>query len=656
MPRTHEIQHSMNAGEWSPLLEGRCDLQKYASALKTQQNMIGMPYGGVRRRPGTVYVADVKTSAKSTRLIPFEFSTTQAYIIEVGDQYFRFYRNSGQIETSPGTPTEVATPYLEADLFELMFAQSADTLYIAHTNYAPRKLTRTSHTAWTLTAIDFHDGPYLDENTDAAKTLTPSGTTGSITVTATGHTPFLAGHVGSFWRIRHASPAGTGYVKVTAFTATDEVDADVVEELADTAATSLWREGAWSGVRGYPAAVTLFQGRSWWGGSSHQPDTIWSSQSGDYEDMDPGTVLADEAMTFELASGRVNAIMWLAAHRRLLIGTSGQEWQVGGAGTGEPITPANRNAVPETTHGSTRIPPLVVQNAVLMLQRSQRKIQELIFTWDEDSYKTRDVTLFAEHVSEGGITQMCYEQEPYSVVWAIRSDGYLIGMTYDRGQEILGWHKHVTDGSFESVATIPHPDGDQDQTWVVVNRTIGGSTVRYVEYLDNKGGQYDAVTVDSGLIYSGASTATLTGLDHLEGETVDILGNKLVYPQQTVVSGQVTGLDPEVTAAEVGLPFESEIETMRAEVVGPTGSSQGRNKRWNRITIRIHESLGFKINDDQADFRMASDEADEQVELFTGDKQRTNLGWDTEARIKVEQVQPLPLVVLALMGSLEVHE
>src|SRR6266478_2394162 len=228
MARVRVIQNALNAGEFSPLLEGRSDLAKYHSGAKTIENLICAKFGGVSRRPGTHFVAEVKTSAKHTLLIPLIFSTVKAYVIEVGNQYVRFYLNNGRVENPPATAIEVATPYLEAEVFDIHFAQSADTLYLAHPLHAPMKLTRTSDIAWTLTAIDFQDGPYLPEKTDL--TITPSATTGAgITLTASSAV-FLAGHVGSIWRLKHgAAPGVWGYAKVTAFTITTVVTATVVK-------------------------------------------------------------------------------------------------------------------------------------------------------------------------------------------------------------------------------------------------------------------------------------------------------------------------------------------------------------------------------------------------------------------------------------------
>lgn len=745
MARVRVIQNAVNAGEWSPLLEGRSDLAKYHSSAKKIENLICAKFGGVSRRPGTHFVAEVKTSAKRTRLIPFVFSTVQAYVIEVGHQYVRFYRNNGRVENPPATAIEVATPYLEAEIFDIHFTQSADTMYLAHSLHAPMKLTRTSDIAWTLTAIDFQDGPYLPEKTDL--TITPSAVTG-VGITLTASAPvFLAGHVGSIWRLKHG--VVWGYAKITAFTSTTVVTATVVKNFGANTASVAYREGAWSTVRGFPGSVTLFQQRSWWACTANNPDTIWGSQTSEYENMDPGTALDDESITFTLSSNKVNAIRWIAPSRALLSGTTGQEWNISGGDPTIPITPANPNARAETTHGSNTVSPIQVHNATLFLQRAGNRLREYTYDFPTDSYSAPDMTLLCEHVTKGGIVQMDYQQERDSVIWMVRADGTLVGITYERQQDVVAAHRHITgsigdlsDGNFESVAVIPHPTVDEDETWVIVKRrflsaptaitswtrnplilhktvvvftcpghgfiagesivisgvsvaafngthlvddpiidantfsitilvylsspnsgtggfavaSAGATYKRYVEYLDTQGGFYGNLQTDAALTYTGAATATLTGLSHLEGQTVDILAMGSVYPQQAVIAGQVTGLNPKVTQAEVGLHFNSTLLTMRPEAGGDAGTAQGARKRFNEVICRLNSTIGVTINGDRMEFRTSADPMDASVPLFSGDKKVTNLGFDTDGRIEIKQTSPLPFTLLTLIGTLFVGE
>jgi hypothetical protein len=589
-------------------------------------------------------VAETKTSTKASRLVNFEFSTTQAYVLEFGDLYVRFFTNNGRLESPPGTPVEVVTPYTEAQLPSIKWAQSADVLYLVHPSREPRKLVRNSATSWTLSVIDFIDGPYFPENITAT-TVTPSATTGSITLTASAAL-WTSNHVNALWRITHGGT--TGYVQITAFTSTTSVTATVKKTLGGITAVTTWREGLWSTERGFPRAVTFFEDRLYFGGSNGAPQRFDGSTIGTYEDFTPGTA-DDDAVSFSVTSGKVNAIQWLLGARDLLIGTAGEEFSAKGA-PGKTITPVSISVESETDRGSGIVTPVRSGNSVLFVQRAGKKLRELIFNFDVDGYISLDASLLAEHLTKTNpLTELAYQQEPNSIVWAIRADGVLLGLVYDKAQDVTGWSRHSTEGLFESVAVIPHPDGDRNQLWTIANRTIGGATKRYVEFFDDVDGSfYPSLGVDSGLTYSGVAVTTLSGLSHLEGKTVAVMGNGFAYPNKVVSGGQITGLDPAVTTAEVGLAFTSILETL-----SPATPTIGLKKHRANITVSLHETLGCTVNDKQQDFRSASDPMDLPVPPFTGDVDVTDLGWDRDRTITVKQTQPLPCDVVAISGILE---
>lgn len=673
MARTSPITTNFTAGELSPQLEGRVDFSKYFNGVSEFLNFSSKPHGGAIRRSGFRHVADVKTAGSTTRLIPFEFSTLQAYVIEMGNQYLRFYRNEGQIVD--GSPVEVPTPYLEAELFQVQFAQSADVLYLVHPNHEPRKLERTSHVDWALSVIDFTDGPYLDENTTET-TLDPSAASGTgITITASataginGGDGFKATDVGRLVRITHAST--NGYAKIVGFTSTTVVTADVIVNFGAATAQTTWRLGAWSDTTGWPATVTFYEQRLVFAGPTDAPQRIDGSKIGDFENFTPG-VNDDDPISYTLAAGEVNAIRWLNAGQLLLIGTVGGEWVMQSTTSGETLSPTNVNVRRQTTYGSANLRPQKIGNAVLFVQRAGRKLRELVFQFETDSFVAPDLTLLAEHITEGGITDISYQQEPDSVVWCVRADGTLLGLTYNRPQDVVGWHRHVIGGSFgsgqavvESVAAIPTPTGTSDQLWIVVKRTVNGATVRHIEFMeeafDGSTAAEDAFFVDGGLTYSGAPTMSLSGLDHLEGETVSILADGAVVPDKVVASGQIT-LPDAATKVHAGLSFTSRLKTMRIEAGAQDGTAQGKRKRIHRATVRLFRTLGLKIGTDAAKldivpFRTGADMMDSAPPLFSGDK-RVALrgGWNTEGRVVIQQDQPLPMHVIALMPQLQTND
>ena len=666
---------NFTAGELSPRLDGRNDLSKYASGCKTLQNMIVYPHGSAARRSGTTFVREVKDSTKKTRLVPFEFSTTQTYILEFGNQYIRFYRNNGII-ISGASPYEIATPYLEADLFNLKFAQSADVMYICHPNYSVRKLSRTGHTSWTIEEIPFDNGPFLDHNTSTT-TLTPSATTGNgITITASAitginnNTGFQTTDVG---RLIHLG-TGKGHAEIVSRTSTTVVTADVIETLSGTTATTDWSLGAWSETTGYPSCVSFYEQRLVFAGSKSNPQTLWFSKSGDYENFDEnyhGTIADDDAITYTIASNQVNAIRFISSTRSLIVGTVGGEFSVSGGGTDDPVTPTNILIKKQSNHGCANTDAVPVGNVTLFLQRAKRKIRELAYNYDVDGYVAPDMTILAEHISESGINHMSYQQEPNQIIWCVREDGKLIGLTYQREQQVVAWHQHTFGGSFgsgiamcESIATIP-TDEKEYQTWVIVKRTINGTTKRYVEYINTLDfDETDNSTfnfLDSSLSYSGASTTTITGLDHLNGQTVSVLANGATHPNRVVSSGSITLARPS-TKIKVGLPYTSILQTMRIDAGSQDGTSQAKTKRIYDVAIRLYESIGVEVgpslnNMEEIPFRSSANNMDEAIPVFTGDKSVEFRGnYETDGYIFVRQTQPLPLTILSIYPRLVTND
>ena len=573
---------SFTAGELSPRMEGRTDFQKYYSAGTIINNFVVQPHGPVTRRPGSVFVSEVKNSAHNTRLIPFSFSTTQTYILEFGDQYIRFYKDSGQI-TSGGSAYEISSPYLHTEVFDIKFAQSADVMYITHPNHPTKKLSRTGHTNFTLATVSF----------------TENSTTHLLN--------------------------GTG---------------------------------------NYPKCVSFFEQRLVFAGTINNPQTLWFSKSGDYENFTTGTADAD-AMIYTIASNQVNAIESIKATRTLIVMTTGGEFTVTSGATQDPITPTNLNIRKQSNYGSAGVDAVSVGNSTLFLQRAKRKIRELAYNFDTDSYIAPDLTILAEHITDSGVVQMDYQQEPFSIAWCVRDDGKLVGLTYNRLQDVVAWHGHDfggTNAKCKSVAVIDI-DTAEDQVYVIVERTIDGATKKYVEYLstyDFNSSLTEFHFVDSGLAYSGSSTTTLSGLSHLEGQTVKVIVDGATHPDRTVSSGSIS-LERSATTAKVGLAFISTLQTMRLDE-GFRGTDQTKTKRIYDVTVRFFETVGAKVgpnetNLDEIPFRDSSASMTAPVPLFTGDKETEfPSDYGTDGFVLVKQEQALPMTILALYPRLETHD
>ncbi len=871
MARVSTIVTNFRAGELSPRLEGRIDLQKYNEGAQTLTNMLVFPQGGTTRRPGTKFAGRSKDGGK-VRLINFEYSDEQAYVLEFGANYIRFFKDGGilteatiaisaitqanpavvtatshglsngdrvfitgvggmtevnnleftvagattntfelsgidssayETYTSGGTVgkiVEVATSYSVTDIFEINHAQSADVLYLAHKDHEPAKLTRTTATSFTLTDIDFVDGPYLDENITETKLELSSSAPGTGVIMTSTSDYFVADHVGALFRFRkpveinheawvagetyanndlvyyndnvyenvtgsttttgntppvhlegtesyHDSSTGftqwefrhngSGYVKVTGVTSGYIATVEVIERVSDnhvadltatitnitqanpavvtasshgftngqkiiirnvvgmtevnnlvftvagattntfqlsginstgyTAYTSggsaglsagvkTWSEGAFSVKNGYPRAVAFYEERLYFAATPNQPQTIYGSVTADFENHKPGTE-DDAAVNITIASDKVNVIKHLLPARFLQILTTSSEFTLsGGTGT-TPVTPTNVNVLRETTFGSSDVRPLRAGNSTILIQKGQEKVKEITFDLDTDGLLGVDLSILADHLPRGGLTDMVWQQEPELILWFVHTDGGLIGLTYDRANGAIGWHDHDLGGTgiVESITSIP--SGAEDQVYASVQRTIDGDTVRHIEYLttiDFGDDVTDAFYVDSGLTYDGSATTTISGLNHLEGETVTILADGAAHADKVVSGGRVT-LDRSASKVHVGYGYTSIVETLRLEAGADDGIAQGKIKRIHGVTARFYNSVGAEIgpdtnNLDRLPFRDSSMSMDEAVPLYNGDKEIFfPSGYDNDARVVIRQNQPLPMTILAIM-------
>ncbi len=590
---------AFNAGEVSPLMEARTDFQKYNKSARALQNMLVLVQGPVTRRPGTKYIAEVKDSSVAARLIPFEFSKDDTYVLEFGNLYMRVFRNGGVV-LDGNDPFELVTEFLTADLFDIQFAQADNTMYMVHDDHLPQKLTRADHDDWSIEDANFTTGPFVDENVTDTQIRT-SGTTGSITVIADANL-WTTGHVGALWRITHrtestslngtldanessatisvsggydftthgtwtgtirlersfdsgtiyeavttrhseddtniefsdteetsgviyrvtmedfVSGAATynlsifdssqnGIVRITAFTDANEVTATVISDLADTVDTTRWAEGYWSNANGFPQTVVFHQERIVYAGSEKYPQTVWVSETGNlYENMTAG-LDDDDAFVFTLQGQ--NPIQWMVSQDFILVGTINGAGRIGRPD--EALTPLTAEFRMQAPHGSAFIQAILAGDAVLYVERGGLKIREFVFSFERDSFVAPDLTVLSEHITESGIIETSYQARPESILWSVREDGVLLSLTYEnRDQGVVGWARHVTDGAFESVATIA--GSNEDEVWVIVKRTIDGSTVRYVEQFQSRkwNTQADAWYLDSGLAFDGGDAVDIS--------------------------------------------------------------------------------------------------------------------------------------------------
>ncbi|HDL7723247.1 TPA: hypothetical protein PXP08_000641 [Yersinia enterocolitica] len=650
--RANLIKTNFTAGEISPRLMGRVDIARYANGAKIVENAVCVIHGGVMRRPGSHFAAKAKFGDQKARLIPYVFNRSQAYVLEFGNNYVRFYQNGAQIG-SGSTPYEIASPYTSAMLSSLNYVQGADTMFLVHQDVPPYRLQRKGQTDWVLEPAPFIVKPF-DEIRDtpekwckpsakefvgSAITLTLSDAESGGALTGAG---WVAADVGSYVRIN----SGLVHIQAVASAAVATGVIRTVLSAVQSSSPGGWtREDAvWSSEFGYPGAATLYQQRLVLAGSPKYPQTIWMSETGIYLSFELGTD-DDDAISFTVSSDQINPIVHLAQMNTLIALTSTGEFTITGGGESA-ITPTNISVKNPSPYGCNSIKPVRVGTEIMFVQRANRKL--FAVAYDPDSfvaYSANDLSVLSEHITLSGAVDMAYQQEPDAFIWMTRADGQLAVATIDRAQDVIAWSRQVTAGAFESVVTIPA--STNDVVYVLVKRVINGQTVRYVEIFDSSLNTDAAITATS-----EAGASVWSGLNHLEGSTVDVIADGAVMPQQIVSGGAVT-LSRNAKRVEIGLHYDTTIQTLTPEVPTSEGTTQSAKKRTSEVTLRFLATTGAECNGQVIPFRTFGPSVlNQPAPLFTGDHFWGKLGWEKgEDSLLIQQRQPLPFHLLAIITT-----
>jgi hypothetical protein len=630
-------------------------------------NLLVLPQGGVTRRPGTEYLGEIKNSAQAARLIPFQFKTTDTYILEFGNQTMRVFRSGLQVldatdkvitgitQADPGVITSNSHGFSDGD--EIFVDAIVGMTELNGRNYRVDNATTNTFTLTDLFGNDIDTTGF-----------TAYGSAGTATEIYNIATPYA---VADLPALRFVQSADTMFIVHPSYAIRKLTrTADNNWTFSTASITGSPSPALNDTTNNYPSVVTFFEQRLVFGATNNNPQTLWFSKNGDYENFTTGTG-DDDALVYTIASNQVNAIRYLSATRVLTIGTTGGEYVLTATSDG-PVTPTTTLIRKYSNYGSAAIEPVQVADVTLFVQRGGRKVREFRYVGDINvsAYQAPDITIVAEHITAGGLSAFAYQQEPDGVIWAVRADGTLLGVTYRREEEVVAWHKHLIGGEFsggqavvESIATLPSDTGE-DELYMIVKRTINGVTKRYVEQMRpfNFGGvTTGAFFVDCGLRYEGTATGTLSGLYHLEGETVTVLANGATHPDREVTGGGIT-LAYNSTTAAVGYNYTSSMQTMRIEAGSADGTSQGKPKRIHAVTLRLLETVGIEVGNssnenDRVFFRDSSMPMDQAVPLFTGDKDiEFPGGYDDDDRLYVRQTQPLPMSVLALFPRMNTFD
>ncbi|WP_260767376.1 phage tail protein [Klebsiella aerogenes] len=817
------IQPSFSGGEIAPSLYGRIDMAKYQVALRKCDNFIVRQYGGVENRPGTQFIAAAKYPDRKCRLIPFQFSTVQTYALEFGHNYMRVIKDGGLVLTTGDVIYELATPYADSDVFGLKFTQSADVMTIVHPSYPPKELRRYAHDNWQIVDVETKNGPFEDINVDESVTVYASGTTGTITLTASSaifgseqvgklfyleqpavdsvpvwetskttaiddirradsnyyrantagktgtlrpsHTEGMAwdgwggtgdDDTGVQWEYLHS---GFGIARITSVAGDGlSATADVISRIPENAvgsdkASYKWARYAWNSVNGYPATVVYYQQRLYFAASSAYPQTIWASRTGDYKDFGKSNpVQDDDRIVYTYAGRQVNEIRHLIDVGSLVVLTSGGEFVATGD-QNKVLTPSSFSLSSQGSNGSSDVPPIAVSNIALFIQEKGSVVRDLAYSFDVDGFQGNDLTILANHLfQKRSIIDWSFCIVPFSSAFCVRDDGKLLVLTYLRDQQVFAWSPQSSAGKYESTCGIG--EGSEDAIYFVVNRTINGQVVRYIERLSSRQftNDLDAFFVDSGLSYDGRNTAgraatisggsgkwsyqvpyiltmsggsyfsagdvgaqiqfpytgtdpvdgtdvamqlrcdiisvesgnsvtitanrdipavlqntattnwtmarqTFSGLEHLEGQTVNILSDASVEPQKVVTGGAVT-LEKPGGVVHIGLPINAQFETLDININGQE-TLLDKKQLISTVTLVVNASRGIWASTPggqwyeypQREFEFY----DDPVEDATGKVEvKLDSIWEKNGRLKIRQTDPLPLSVLAVIPRITV--
>ena len=656
---------------------------------------------------------------------------------------------------------EIPSPYAEADLFDIHYVQSADVLTLVHPNYAPRELRRLGATTWTLTTINFAASVTAPTGVTATLTGLGSGIDYSYVVTAVADDDVsesvqsssatvsvdFGNSTPGFVTIAWNAVAGASRYNVYKLqgglygfigqTASTSINDDNIAP--DTGITPPVYDTVFSSVNNYPGAVSYFEQRRLFAGTNNAPQTIWMTKSGTESDMSYSIPTEDtDRIKFRVAAREANTIRHLVPLTQLLALTSAAEWRISPVNS-DVITPTTISVRPQSYVGASNVQPSIVNNTVVYGSARDGHVRELGYSWQASGFVTGDLSLRATHLFDGlSITDMCYSKAPHPLLWFISSSGQLLGLTYIPEQQVAAWHKHDTDGVFESCTAVA--EGTEDALYVIVKRTINSVTKRYVERFATRAVSTleNCFHVDSGLTYNGTNTTsttvtvtggtawtpaevltitassaifqfpattdvgdvivltgsdgtkyrltilgttsttvatarvdktlavalrgvatavwswardTVSGLSHLEGKTVSVLGDGAVMPQVVVTSGAVTIQRP-ATIITVGLPYQSDLETLpltlQIEAFG-----QGRAKNINEAFVRVYRSSGLFIGPNANSLVEAKWRTTEPYgsppNLKTEEVAvKLTPSWQQNGQIYVRQADPLPLTIVGL--------
>lgn len=675
-----QLQSSLNSGELDPLLLGRTDLQAYYNGLQTAKNMLSFPQGGMKKRPGTEFVA---STFGDGRIEKFSFSTEQNYLLVFTALKMEIFKDNVLQTNIAGSGNDyLAIPWTLEQIKEFDYIQSADTIIITHEDVETRVITRTSDTAWTISTASFTNIPQYDFNDASSPTpvsevqrltftdansgdrfkLSLNGIlTGEIvlSLSATGTEGVSNSITDELLALPNTGFSGisTSWISATVYEVTfSGASANDWDEMIGTGIYSRspdFRivgstitngtsrgEDVWSSTRGWPRTCTFHENRLWFGGSASRPSTIWGSNVADYFNFKTRKALDDEAISVTLDTDQINAIEAIFSNRSLQVFTSGGEFYA----PKSPITPENVSFTPQSNLGTKRVRPVTVDGITLFIQRTGKALVQFVYKDEIQANQAQSLSFIASHLIKDPIklaVRRGTTGQDANYVFLCNDDGTMTVFNTLTSEGVSGFTRWETaedstgNGEIISVASIG------DYVYTLVQREIDSSTVYYIEV------ESDTAQTDSAVIGTSLSSDTLTGLDHLEGETVHVKADGAYQGTEVVSSGEIT-IERTADTIEAGLGFFPEIKTMPLNVSLPNGPNASSKKKIARASVQLYESNGVIINGQRLADRTIGQDQFDAPEPQTGFKRIHLLGWSIEAQITVTQDTPMPLTLLSI--------
>lgn len=645
MPKIRQLKNNFTAGEVDPRLLIRNDIRSFDNGASLLRNVLVMPQGGFVRRPGLQYIDRIVEAATRGRLVSFEFNTEQAYLIVFTPGQMKVYHDNGTSVVLTATVTSSPISTLTAvQIAEMQYIQSADTLILFHADVQTIKITRTSHTAWVAATVTFTNLPSFAYNgetkTNPAATLTPSGVTGTITLTAS-TAVFNAGHVGQFIEVND------GLVFITEYTSTTVVRGKTRVDLINStvSASGNWTlitgyEPVVSNTRGWAATGTFYGGRLWMGGLKQRPQTVLGSCVGDFFNFNLGLQRDDEGIDITIDDDQVNAIRHLFPGQNLQIFTTGGEYFFPQE-LGDPLTPKNCYFKPASNYGSSRNRPVTVDGATLFLDKNGKVLRQFAYSNDSRTYEAPNISLLSSHLIISPVSmalRRSTSDEDAAYNFIVNVDGTMAVQNTLREQEINAFSLFQTMGNFEDVAVVG------DDVYFLVARTINGTTVRCIERMNKL--HY----LDCSVRKVGAEATVWDGFDHMDGQLSKIRADDYIVPMATPDGGEITLAHP-AQEVELGFSYLFLCRSLPADFQLQTGSTTHEVRRLVKATVEVSNSREMLIQG-QAPGIMNFDDA--HFDAPVSDILKTGYyivylgGYDRRGQIEITQEEPLEATVLGM--------